>query len=285
LTSEPELRSSARAAALVWATSGYRRRGVPLPIPSGELDLRSVLSGLLPDAYTADDERLALSRLAAALEAAAQAASRSGPEGARAVADALALDGRVPFSVLLSLAGKDPTGRRDAELLAERIAEKVVPGFVALAEHPAAEVRTFALGFLGRRSEPVAVAAVVRAVGDPDPGVQRAVLAGLSPLHAGAAEALATLSEHREWSLRAVAVEALGRVVRRKEPELAVLALERAAEKDRTALVREAALRVLARSVPEVAPKSLERARERDPEPHVRSTADMLLRASRESQP
>lgn len=281
LAAESEARPGARAAALVLATGAFRRVGPLLPIPRGDLDLSDVLGGLLPDAYDANAERAALTRLSPALEVAAAAAVRSGAAGARAVADALSTDGgQLPFSALLIRSASEPATRTEALGLAERIAERTVPSFVALAEHPAVEVRSFALGFLGRRPEPEATRAVVAAVNDADAGVRRAVLASIGPSHAAAAPVLVSLAGGDDWSQRAAALDALGRLVRMGAPASAVSALERAAAKDDTALVREAALKALSRAAPELARGALTRARDSDPEPHVRKTAEALLRTA-----
>jgi HEAT repeat protein len=185
----------------------------------------------------------------------------------------------LPFSALFVRAESDSSARKEAAAIAERLAERTVPAFVALSEHPAVEVRSFALGFLGRRSEPEATRAVVAAVNDVDPGVRRAVLASLGPSHAAAAPALISLAGSDDWSLRVTALEALGRIVKAGSPPSALSALERAASKDDTALVREAALTAISRAAPELSRAALERARDSDPEPHVRKTAGALLRS------
>jgi tetratricopeptide (TPR) repeat protein/HEAT repeat protein len=278
---DAEARPVARAAALVVATGSYRRKTPLLPIPSSDLELTSVLAGLIPDGFDAAAERAALTRLSSALEAAASAAVRSSPEGARAVAEALATDaGSVPFSNLLVLSAKDATAQKEAARLAERVAERTVPAFAALAAHPEASVRMFALGFLARRPEAEAVATLARAVNDSDPSVQRAVLAAIGPAHVAALDALVRLARDEDWGVRASAVSALGRLISRGGPEPAVAALRRAAGGDETALVREAALTALAHGAPELARPDLERARDSDPEPHVRKAAAALLQGA-----
>lgn len=276
---ESGLQAAARAAALVSATGAYRSLGEPLPVPSGDVDLRDVLQGLLPDGYTAADERNALERLTPALELAAAAAVRGSPETARAVAETLSPpEGTPAFPVLLLRSGADPQARAEAERVATRVASTIVPAFIALAEHPTADVRGFAIGFLSRRSEPQAVRAVVVSLRDRDPQLRRAVLALLDTRHAEAAAPVIALSGSESWSERAAAVEALGRLIRQGEPLEAIEALEQRARADATALVREAALAALARSAPARARQTLERARDTDPEPHVRRAAQALLR-------
>jgi tetratricopeptide (TPR) repeat protein len=284
LSPDPEVRPAARAAALVLATGAYRRSGQSLAIPTGEVDVAQVLARLLPDAYDSAEEQAALERLSPALERSAAAAVRGSPEGARAVADALSNDGgRVPFSALLALSAADAGTRSAAERLASRIAASTVPAFVSLAGHPGADVRSFALAFLAKRTEPDAVRAVVAAVSDPDTDVRRAVLSHLGSAHAGAADAVIALAHSQLWSDRTAAAEALGRICRDAQPEKAVLELERLATRDATALVREAALGALLRAAPRTALRVLPAVRDSDPEPHVRRTARALLESSPQS--
>ncbi|MFZ5897281.1 MAG: tetratricopeptide repeat protein [Myxococcota bacterium] len=277
-TQDPESRPAARAAALVLATGHYRRKTPLLPIPSSDLELANVLAGLVPDGFDAAAERAALARLAPALEAAAKAAVRSSPDTARAVAEALSSDAGVSFSNLLVLSAKDPATQKEAARIADRVAEHTVPDFAALSSHPEASVRSFALGFLARRPEAEATAALARAVDDSDPAVQRAVLAAIGPHHVAAAPALVRLARDGDWGVRAAAVSALGRLIVRGAPPSAIAALQRAASADETALVREAALAAFARAAPDLARPELERARDSDPEPHVRKAAAALLR-------
>lgn len=286
LSANSEVRPAARAAALILASGAYRRSGSLLPIPSGDLDMIQVLAHLLPNAYGAAEEQQALSRLAPALESAARAQVRSSPEGARAVADALSLgSGKVPFSALLIASATDPRTRTEADRLADRISAAIVPSYISLAGHPAADVRSFALVFLAGRSEPEAAQAVILALGDQDSEVRRTVLALLEPKHAEASGALIALSTSELWSDRAAAAAALGRITRHEKPEQSVRALERLATEDTTALVREAALSALARGAPLAARRVLVRVRDSDPEPQVRRAARVLLGSSSSPKP
>ena len=279
LSGNADARPATRAAALVLATGSYRRSGPWLPIPNGELDLNSVLAALTPDAYDAAAERQALTRLSGPLEVSAERAVRSSPEAARSVVEALTGDSeRPPFAALLQRASADPEARRDAERLAEQVARRVVTPLVALAEHPAEDVRSFALAFLSRRQEPNAVRAVVAAVEDGNPVVRRAAFAVLRPWHNAAAPRLIASSRAVDWSERAAAVDALGRIVKGAEPPEALRRLTEAASEDPTALVRETALNSLFRAAPNEARATVTRARDSDPELHVRQAAAALLR-------
>lgn len=277
LSSDTELYSAARSAALVATTGAFRRSGPLFPIPRGELDTGRVLSHLLPDAYQPRDEQRALERLSEALSAAALAAVQTSSDGAQAVARALSSDGGLPFSSLLVRSASDPAARAAALRLADRIAARTVPGFVALSTHPDSQVRRFALSFLAKREEPSAVSALVAAVTDQDSEVRRTALGLLRPVHADAVGAIAGLAESRLWSDRAAAASALGRIARAGTPEQALATLTRLVRDDPTALVREAALRALHRSAPERASGLLIQVRDTDPEPHVRRTARALF--------
>lgn len=278
MSSEPEVQRAARSAALVLTTGAYRG-GAWLPVPHADLDPRAILRSLSPTEYTADDERRALERLAPSLERAALDVARSSPEGARAVLEALSpRRDAPPFSALLLRSASDPATQKRAEAIADGLKSSITSPLLALAEHPSAVVRSFALTFLSERPEPAAVESVVRAVRDQSSVVQRAVLASLTPRHAAAAPAVVALLGDEDWSRRAAAARALGRLIQKGTPPDALHALERAARADRTALVREAALQALAAAAPEQARSTLRAARDTDPEPHVRSTAESLLR-------
>jgi HEAT repeat protein len=151
---------------------------------------------------------------------------------------------------------------------------------VALARHPSAVVRTRAVRFLCQRDEPVAQQAVVAALGDREREVQEAALAGLSPLHRTTAtpDVIALLRHESDWSLRARAAEALGRLAAGTEEGEGWKALAEAAHSDPFALVREAAARALARIDRDAAAPVLRGISKRDPEPQVRQTARALLR-------
>jgi tetratricopeptide (TPR) repeat protein/HEAT repeat protein len=279
VSTDPELRGSARAAALVLGSGVYRRRDPPLPIPSGDLDAARALEALIPTGYSKADERVALVRLDKALEVALTQRTLSSTAGAHAAVEVLSSEGgKLPFSVLFVESARDPETQKLALETADRVAHALVPAFVALSEHPAADVRRDALGFLALRSEPEAVRAVINGVHDGDPDTQRAVLSSLDTRHAAAAEPVTALLSRPDWSLRTVAVEALGRLIKKGEPKRALEALEKTALGDETALVREAALRALHRAAPEAARRTLTQASGADPEPRVRKSAQALLR-------
>src|SRR5204863_7025552 len=113
---------------------------------------------------------------------AAVTAARSGAEGARVVADALlSRGGKLAFAPLTdTLDAASPERRAACEAALDQVARALVDPFLVLAQHPAEDVRARAIRVLSLRSEPAARAAVVAALRDPDPLVQRGALAALS---------------------------------------------------------------------------------------------------------
>ncbi|HET9953623.1 MAG TPA: HEAT repeat domain-containing protein, partial [Polyangiaceae bacterium] len=164
-----------------------------------------------------------------------------------------------------------------ATALAARIAEQHVAAFVGWTEHPAPEVRAFAVAFLAQQAADIAVKATVAAVKDADVNVRNVALASLTPRHAAAAPELIRLSESEDWSVRLAAVRAQGAILEATGPAAVIASLSQRATADRTAIVREAALAALAKGAKPAARPVLERARDSDPEPHVRAAAGAWL--------
>src|SRR6185436_12275087 len=77
---DPTLREAAEAAALVLASHEYRLPADPLPVTSGKIDAVSVVAGLRPSGYTADERAKAIVELATELTASAVTAVHSTPE-------------------------------------------------------------------------------------------------------------------------------------------------------------------------------------------------------------
>jgi hypothetical protein len=146
---------------------------------------------------------------------------------------------------------------------------------MALASHPAAEVRAVAVRFLATSREPEARELVLAALGDPEDRVARTALGALAEVRsAEAVTAVARLlGDAKDWSLRLEAARALGEMGADAARHGATAALDRAAQRDPFALVREAALVALRRVAPEAAKPVLRRAAAQDPEPRVRETA------------
>jgi cellulose synthase operon protein C len=278
----PAVRDAAVEAALVWSTGEYRGRD-PLRLPDAELDVRALLA-LSYDgiAHDASERARALVALEPAFLASSLAAAQSSPERAQVVADMLlgrsSEPGFGPFTTRLDEA--DPGVRAQAQGAAERLAAALVESFVALARHPTAEVRIRAIRLLAVRPEPAAREAVASALDDADASVQQAALSSLAPAHREASQArvIALVGKSADWTLRARAAEALGRIAADSADRWAVGALTQAAESDAVALVREEAARSLLRVDRASADPVLRRLARTDPEPRVRNAVAALLK-------
>ena len=281
VSADPSLRDAAASAALVLVTGRAMTEGDPLPIPDGRVDVRAVLTSLRPSSTSADDGARAVVELAPELESAAVTAARSGPEGARTVADALlARGGRPAFAPLTEhLDTAAPERRAACEAALDKIGRALVEPFLALAKHPAEDVRVRAIRFLAVRTEPEARAAVVSALGDPAPLVQRGALVALATNDDGSAlDALSALAEKADvWASRTKATEALAALVTGPRAAAAVAVLTRVAEHDSIAFVRETAVKGLGGARLPEARAALLRVAEKDPEPRVRALARSLV--------
>jgi tetratricopeptide (TPR) repeat protein len=281
VSADDTMRDAAASAALVLVTGRSMPAGDPLPIPEGRVDVRAVLTGLRPTGFTPDESAHATIELVPELVDAAATAARAGPEGARAVADALlARAGRPAFAPLTDrLDAASPEQRKACEAALERVGRALVEPFLALAKHPAEDVRARAIRVLALRPEPEARAAVVAALRDPEPLVQRGALVALASTDDGSAlDALSVLAEKADvWAARGKATEALAALATGPRAAAAVTVLARVAERDPIAFVRETAVKGLgAARLPE-ARAALTRVAEKDPEPRVRELARTLL--------
>jgi tetratricopeptide (TPR) repeat protein/HEAT repeat protein len=281
---EESLRSAAVSAAATLSTRGYKRSREALPVPDGPLTLRDVLLGLAPDEAGPSERAAALVALGPALQRAAVAAVATSPERARLVADALLAGDGATLALAPFTDGKarlDPALAKQVDATIESLAAAVVPGFAALERHPDVDVRTRAVELLARRPDPIAQAAVIDALSDPDEGVRRTALSAIGSVkHAPTIAAVAKLLQtSTSWPLRVRASEALGRLGRGGADPGVVDALAAAARTDDYALVREAAARALAPLDRARAKPVLEDLAAKDPEPRVRQTATELLAA------
>lgn len=256
-----------------------------LPVPDGRVDIRATLRSLLPDACTPTLEARALALLAPNLTDAAARAVRGSPARARGVASALlGSGGEAAFEPLTTrLDQADPGAVEGARAAAEQLARGVLPAFIELGQHPAAEARQTAVRWLASRPEPAAREAVLSALTDPDEGVQRTALGALATRpDAAATRSIAALLEgSASWPLRRQAAETLGRMGTPARTEEARRALEAAALRDGYALVRDAAARSLHAVHPHAARAVLERIATGDPEARLRTTARELLQTSK----
>jgi tetratricopeptide (TPR) repeat protein len=282
---EAALRDAGARAALVYSTHEYRMPSDPLPIPDGRVDVRAVLLGLGPAGFSADDRARALVALEGSITDAAVTAVHTGPEGSRVVAEALlARADRPSFSPLTDgIEDASADARAACQASLERIAAALVGPFLALARHPSGEVRARAIRVLAVRPEPEAQAAIVLALEDSDPAVQRAALSLLSStVDPSAVAAVTKLAQSSlSWPVRERATEALGALARGSESDRAGTVLAAIAEGDKMAFVREAAMRALAATRSPRARTTLERLGARDPEPRLRALAKTLLEQAR----
>ena len=274
----PELGRAAARAAVVLVS------GVPavpddvFPVPDGALDVRQVIDAIHPAPHDPTQEIAALARLSPALSRAAAAAAESSPRRARALSEALARGSGLMLGSFETASRKPkPEERAAAQRLLADIGGSVVGPLARLTTHPDPDLRLVPLPFLVGRTEDVATRALEALTRDPEPIVRRAVLSALGPEQQGLAKAVAArLNQETEWSLRATAAEALGRMTPNKAEPAVIDALTRAALSDPYALVREAAAKALRLVAGTAALPTLHQLKERDPEPRLRALAERL---------
>jgi HEAT repeat protein len=265
--------------ALIWANAAYHKPKEPLPALDNAVNVRTLLDELRPSTYSTSERLTALNKLSSVLSSALARAAAVSPERARAVADLLVVDpGKLPFGPLTADAAFTPAEQERVIALARELGAVLVPTFVALARHPSPEVRLSALRFLAHRSEAAAKTAVAAALKDDLTQVRRAALAALDANDAEAKIAVvALLRSETDWTLRASAVETLGRVAEQSRDPEVVRALSESATKDPFAIVREAALPALVAVDAAKAKRVLEEVHDKDPEPRVKARAQALL--------
>jgi HEAT repeat protein len=271
------LQRAGAAALVLLATPALVRAAVDvLPVPDGTLDVEASLDRLVPRGFAEKDRAAALLKYTELVQKAAQLALETSGDRARSVLEALDTgDGALrPFVT----ADPSPISAA-AQAKARDLARALEPSVVPLAKHPNAALRTRAVVFLAHGTSPDAQSAVVRALDDGDEGVQRVALAAIGA-RADAASVVAVsklLATHRNWAMRVLAAQALGRLGATGASADASAALARAAEADGYALVREAALEALATFDAKTAIVAARQAAEKDPEPRVRDTARRIV--------
>jgi tetratricopeptide (TPR) repeat protein len=277
---DPELVDAAVRGAALLAGARTQQRKITLPVPEGRVDVRLMLAGLAPRSHDPDDEARALVQLAPEIADAALRAVQSSPNQARAIADLLlTADGQPAFTPLTARLAEVPEPlRTKARAAVEQISHGVVEPFLRLVEHPSAEVRSSVIKWLSSRPEPEAQAAVLAALGDADPDVQRSVLGALgkNPTPAASFAIADVLARSPAWPIRLEAARALAAIPASSIDPRAVSALATAAEQDKVPLVREAAARALASADPERARPVLQRLKGSDPEIWVKDSAATL---------
>ncbi len=280
LSPEANLREAAASAAVAHAIGDYRAPTDGLGLATSRVDVRGLLDRRAPGPYSPAEHAAAVDVFAPELSRAVAAAALGSVERARVVADLLAPSGDRPMFAPFSPAFDEAVPeklRAGAERGADAISRAAVPAFVALAQHPSAEVRALAIRFLSRRSDVESRRVVLAGLTDDDDSVRRAALAAVG--RSGVDEAVGAvieILEAPEWSARARAAEALGGLARARDATAAA-ALRKVAEGDRFSLVREAALRALVRVDPAGHRALVARVAKSDVEPRVRATAARLL--------
>jgi tetratricopeptide (TPR) repeat protein len=280
---DPELVEAAVRAAALLASGRDERPRLTLPVPEGRVDVRQMLAELAPRGYAPEDEARALVQLAPELADAALRAVQSSPTQARAIADLLLTpEGEPTFLPLAAqLAALNEPLRSQARAAIERINRGLVEPFLRLVEHPSADVRGGVIKWLSSRPEPEAQSAVLAALNDADPDVQRNAMNALAknPSPAASLAIADVLTRSPAWPIRLEAAKALGVMGSAAADQRATLALAAAAEHDEVPLVRESALRALAAVAPEEARPVLQRLKAADPEVWVKESAAALERA------
>jgi tetratricopeptide (TPR) repeat protein/HEAT repeat protein len=305
----PRLRRASAIALAALATGEFRGVSEPLPVPEGSLNADGAIAALIPTAYTPADFATALVTHEKALASAVSTALQTSKERSVVALDAMlsrpdgwGLGVFTETSAIgaagvsgapggagaagASAKGEIPKAALDA---AARIADAAEPFVLGLVHHPELSVQLRAVRWLGRRDTQAAREALVDALTDASPEVQRLAIEMLSVRgDAASVPALAgVLASHKQWSMRADAAHALGEIGKRDAKAAVEAPLIKAASgpsADAYAFVREAALRALAHSG-RAATATLEKAAKDDPEPRVREAAAGLLAPTAPSAP
>jgi HEAT repeat protein/tetratricopeptide (TPR) repeat protein len=274
----------AGCAALVMAARSGEKGGRapeavdPLAFVDDSVVVEEILQRVVPTALDAKDRASALVTFATPLERAARLALSVG-DRAKAVFDAMqgGVGAFEPF------VGAD--GSEAARETVRSIARGLEPEIVRFASDQDPAVRARATLLLSRSSSPAAADALVQALGDPVPDVQRAALAAIgSRPDPGAVAAVRRALLARDgltageepWAMRVLAAQAMGRLGAAGAHAEAEASLRTAATSDAYALVREASLRAL-ESFDPTAARAVARSLASDPEPRVRDAAKHLV--------
>ncbi len=282
----PRLRRAAAIALAALATGELRGVAEPLPVPEGALNADAAIAALLPTSYAPADFAAALVVHQKALASAVSTALQTSKDRSIVAFDAMLSRPEGWGLGLFTDPGPQGDPPRAALDAAARIADAAEPFVLGLVHHPELAVQLRAVRWLGRRDTRPAREALVDALTDAAPEVQRLALEMLSLRgDAGSvAPIAAVLAAHKQWSMRADAARALGDIGKRDAAAEVEAPLARAASSDPFAFVREAALRALARSG-RPATATLQKAARDDAEPRVREAAASLLGPNASSAP
>jgi tetratricopeptide (TPR) repeat protein/HEAT repeat protein len=240
----------------------------PLAAVEDSVDVEALIARLVPASLPAEDRLAALVAFSGAIKQAASVALTTSGDRARAVFDAVEVDGTLlPFVTSDASAAAHETARG--------IASELEPKLIAFAgdqTNPAVRARVTLL--LARSASPAATAAVIRSLGDPDESVQRTALSAIDKPDPNAVAAVArVLATHKSWAMRELAVQAMGRLGAAGARAAAADSLRAAATTDAYALVREAALVALASFDADAGRALARKLVSTDPEPRVVETA------------
>lgn len=243
-----------------------------LPVPEGTLDVEGSLDHLVPRDFSEKERSAAFLKYADLLQSAAHLSLTTSADRARAVLDAVDTgEGTLRPFVL-------DDAPAPVQAKAKDVARSLEGWVVPLAKHPNAALRMKAVVFLAHGTSSDARAAVVKAIDDDDEGVVRVALAaiGTSPDPAAATAVAKLLGTSKNWAVRILAAQALGRLgsVGAKESSAP---LAKAIKEDGYALVREAALVALAGFDKPTATGLARDVADHDPEPRLREAAKKIL--------
>lgn len=269
-----------RRASAVALRRGERGGAIELPPPQGFERVRDYVARLV-EARSGDAPVADLGVYRPALEAAASVALHGSVESALAATEVLG-SGIAPSLGLGHLtqgvAEWPEPARASAERALAELAAGLVDDLIVASRHLDASVRVEAVRVLVRLEHPDARAAVADALAEPPAAVQRAALealagSGRAPSVETEERLAAMVSEHRDWSMRTRAAQALAL----SSTEAAGAALRDALRTDAYAFVREAAAAALGRGQRAADVPILEQAAARDGEPRVRAAAIRAL--------
>jgi HEAT repeat protein len=279
--SNPSVRRAAFAASALQVTKQAKRSTEPFAVPDSMVDVRAIIENMIPTPASPSQRVRALIALEEPITRAAVDATRTSPERAMLVADALLsrpnAPGLAPFTD--GVEGLTAAEATKVEEVCGRITKALSPAFGALLRHPLTDLRIRAVRVLAKVNDPASHEAIVDALTDDDEAVQRAALAVLSEIRSEAAtKAVAKiLAGNPNWALRVRAARALGSLKSAQPDRDAVASLSRAAKDDKFALVRQASMEALAKLSPSDARPVLEAIANSDPEPEIRRAAKNLI--------
>ena len=271
---------SGSAEAAMIALRDLRKEGaVPkafYPKPEDPLDAERYLLHVALRDLSAAERATTLLRHADAIREGARAALQSSAEGANNVLDALA-SGVGTFAPFVLNREESPA----ASAVARDIALSLEPQIVSLIRHPDAQLGSKALATLAQFPTATATRALTASLTGGNDALQRMVLSSLGAYAdletVTAVGAVATT--HKNWAIRVLAADALGRLGSRGGADVAPR-LAAIAKQDPYALVREAALNGLSKTDRTMARAIAKELLSRDPEPRVKAAASAIVNAA-----